>query len=303
MQPLNSILVGVDFSRASTAAVRQAVRIAQATGAQVVALHVVPPPVYAVAPEGVYAFTMPALTVALDHAKFRWKALTESEAIPANVHCDVVVGLARAELLDRARRSKPDLLLLGAHSNRDAERKIGVTAAACVERAPGNVLVVAEQQKGPFRVILVCVDFSPTSQLAIEEGLRLASKDGAFLILLHVYSEPLKAAADATALLAAMPDFSEKYHEAVIARLKAFAPTSLPADKIRYIAFQAESHAQGILDFIEPHQVDLVVLGTRSNWNVRDFMFGTTAERVVRRVGCSVLAVKPPQATISMSTQ
>lgn len=297
MQPIKSILVGMDFSRASVAALRQAIRIAQCTDASVTALHVTPLPVYAVAPDGVFGFTMPELTLAMDEAKLRWKKLKEKHALPSSIHCEVVVGLARTELIDRTRSAKPDLLVVGAHSDRDSEKGMGVTAAACVERAPGKVLVVREQQEGPFRAILVCTDFSPTSQLALEEGLRMAFRDNAALIVLHVYSDPLKAAANPQTLLATMPDFANKYHHAVIERLKASTPClpQMPAEKIRHVAFQAESHAKGILDFIAPHQIDLVVLGTRSNWNVRDFLFGTTAERVVRRVGCSVLAVKPPQ--------
>ena len=53
-----------------------------------------------------------------------------------------------------------------------------------------------------------------------------------------------------------------------------------------------EGYAWGLVRFIHDEEVDLAVLGTRSSWNPRDFLMGSTAERVVRDARCSIVALK-----------
>jgi nucleotide-binding universal stress UspA family protein len=50
---------------------------------------------------------------------------------------------------------------------------------------------------------------------------------------------------------------------------------------------------EAIYDHVHAHKVDLVVLGTRGKSDLRALVMGTTAERIVTHVPCSVLAVKP----------
>jgi nucleotide-binding universal stress UspA family protein len=48
-----------------------------------------------------------------------------------------------------------------------------------------------------------------------------------------------------------------------------------------------------IADFVESHAVDVVVMGTVARTGVAGLVMGNTAERVLRRLRGSVLAVKP----------
>ena len=58
-------------------------------------------------------------------------------------------------------------------------------------------------------------------------------------------------------------------------------------------ALLASTHGEGIIAFVQRHGCDLAVLGTRATWNIRDFLWGSTAERVVRECPSSVLTLKP----------
>jgi universal stress protein E len=49
-----------------------------------------------------------------------------------------------------------------------------------------------------------------------------------------------------------------------------------------------------ILQFIQDHQIDLLVLGTVARGGLPGVLIGNTAERLLPEVPCSVLAVKPP---------
>jgi nucleotide-binding universal stress UspA family protein len=48
-----------------------------------------------------------------------------------------------------------------------------------------------------------------------------------------------------------------------------------------------------IPQFVVSKRVDLVVMGTLARAGVAGFLIGNTAERVLRKLPCSVLAVKP----------
>jgi nucleotide-binding universal stress UspA family protein len=48
-----------------------------------------------------------------------------------------------------------------------------------------------------------------------------------------------------------------------------------------------------IAEFAELHQVDLIVMETMCRTGIPGFFIGNTAEKILHRIDCSVLAVKP----------
>jgi nucleotide-binding universal stress UspA family protein len=59
-----------------------------------------------------------------------------------------------------------------------------------------------------------------------------------------------------------------------------------------HVVCDAPTHA--IQHDVEEHRADLIVLGTVSRGGIAGFLIGNTAERLLRRIETSVLAVKPP---------
>ena len=51
--------------------------------------------------------------------------------------------------------------------------------------------------------------------------------------------------------------------------------------------------ARAKLEFVVAHGIDLVVMGTVGRSGISGMLIGNTAERVLRKLPCSVLAVKP----------
>ncbi|MBJ94177.1 MAG: hypothetical protein CMP23_06815 [Rickettsiales bacterium] len=71
--------------------------------------------------------------------------------------------------------------------------------------------------------------------------------------------------------------------------------TGLPEmnrDKI-HVRVGAGDPAAQILAAAEDASIDLIVMGTHGRSSIKDFFVGSTAEMVVRRSTCNVLAVKP----------
>ena len=58
--------------------------------------------------------------------------------------------------------------------------------------------------------------------------------------------------------------------------------------------FDASSHGHGIAEYVRGVQADLVVLGNKGRTNLRYVLLGSTVERLLREVPCSVLVARPP---------
>lgn len=295
MDKISSILVAVDFSPSSADAFRQAVRIALWNRAAVMVHHVLQIPTVAVTSDAMIPFDLPASAALLDEARQRWARFAEQVKAPPMTPVDIAVGSPRLEILERVRRDKPDLLVMGSHGL--IETDVGPTAVACMQRAATKVLLVRRGQTGPFRSIVACIDFTETSHVALEQAVRVAAQDGATLHILHVYEDPWYGLGPTKDVQANMPDFGLKYRRAVEERLRAYCKPmehEINALRAHFHARQSEGHGKGIVDFVTREKCDLAVLGTRAKWNARDFFLGSTAERVMRSAPCSILAVKPP---------
>ncbi len=293
---IKNILVGIDFSACSATALRQAVRIGAGSGAKVSAVCVVPVPVYMVPDSPGVPFEMPPFEQLLVSARERWAAWGPAKEYGAGVEFRVVMGSPRQELINRSNPDSADLLVLGAHCDDDAKKVLGSVAAACVQRAHTLVLVVGEGATGPCTSVAACIDFYEISQLVLWQGICVAERDKAQLHFVHVYEDPWAGLGPPGGIRINMPNFAERYQQSIEQRLenfcKPFVPDALVA-RAHYHAIQSRSHGRGVVDFVTQQKCDLVVVGTKAKWNVHDFVWGTTAERVAREAPCSVLAVKP----------
>lgn len=292
MDRLAKILVAVDFSPCSADALRQAVRLAERSRASLSAVHVVDPSLFASIPPD------PLMPVGLlvQEARGRWAGFAAGCRAPAGIALAIEVGRARDLIVERVGVDAPDLLVLGAHSDLDAHRAIGGNAAACVQHAAARVLVVRESQTGAFKSVLACVDFSETSRLALEEAIRIAALDDAALHVLHVYTDPWRGRVGTAQAGVDLPSFREALREAAGKQLRGFCEPfahEIAALRGEYHAVESTSHGEGIIAFVQRHGCDLAVLGTRATWNLHDFLWGSTAERVVRECPSSILTVKP----------
>jgi nucleotide-binding universal stress UspA family protein len=144
-----------------------------------------------------------------------------------------------------------------------------------------------------FSKILFATDFSEISEYAFDYALTLADKFNASLIVMHVINEPVdlrgfyvphisfEAIENEIALSAEkmMDKFCSK-------KLKSFADY----EKYTVLGVPYEE----ILKKASEEKVDLVVIGTHGRAGIDHLLFGSTAERVVRKAACPVLTVRPP---------
>lgn len=142
-----------------------------------------------------------------------------------------------------------------------------------------------------WKKICCAVDFSEPSRFALYQAADLAKRDGAELLLVHVYEIPqpagelLVAAADLTGPAAAEAEKAMAGWVAEAARLSG-APV-----RTRLLAGQP---ALEVTQAAREAGCDLVVVGTHGRTGVKRLVLGSVAERIVREAHCDVLVARKP---------
>ncbi len=141
-----------------------------------------------------------------------------------------------------------------------------------------------------FRRILFCTDFSESADAAFEFALDAAiRRPGSRLYLLHVIHEP-----DAQfwkSYLAEVENVDADARKAIDAKVAAAYLARVPKDLDVQVAFRIGPDAATILEFAREMQIDVIVLGRHGRSGMGKALFGSVAEKIVRKAECAVLVV------------
>lgn len=291
MNHLKNILVAVDFSDCSKAALAQAVRLAGWNGATLHALHVIEPLVVASVASDTRVSHPDAHHLLQEQARARLTAWLQEAGGQAAV--SAVIGTPLHEVLVQARHVAADLLVAGARGASAPYQGAGTLAAKLARKAPTKVLLVSEGGAVPFGTIVAGVDFSATSGLAVEQASRVAGRETCDIRYLHVFEPPWRRLHYMAPTPEASPDFEKQYTDALQGRLEAFVAQHHGTPG-RCVLFAYSSSGHGIVQYAQEVQANLVILGRRGQTTLRYLLMGSTAERLLRELPCSVLTVLPP---------
>ena len=295
MNPFQSIIVGVDYSDCSRNALKEASRLAAWHQAKLICLHVFEEEIMNDFNDHYEFDRDQILNDASDHLERHVAGIVGDQHFEAKV----VIGYPFKEILDEVAVSKADLLVLGSRGHRQTDhRKTGVFAAKCIRKAPVEVLLVHEQQDGPFHSIVACVDFSENSKLAAERAVAIAKQDGASLELLHAFATPFMPDGSSLGPSVFMtPLDTAPMIEAATNHLQEWADDLVGSspDKLDIKVTVKEGISTGnvIVNHLRDTKADLAVLGTRGRTALRKLLLGSTAERLIHEAPCSTLAAKP----------
>jgi nucleotide-binding universal stress UspA family protein len=146
-------------------------------------------------------------------------------------------------------------------------------------------------------VVVLGIDFSESSTLALDEAFRIATEQpAAELHVVHVASElgptlKLELAGDDVRSVDA-DEASEILKTHVEARAKACKAADLPAPDKIITQVRVGSAPDQIVRAASELDADLIVVGTHGRTGVRRLLLGSVAENVVRRAGCAVFVVR-----------
>ncbi len=149
----------------------------------------------------------------------------------------------------------------------------------------------------PFSKILVPIDFSEGSQLAIDRALDLAERYGASVTLYHAYQVPapyLDGHIFSVDILDAIQSSAKAQLEKarVLAEQRAAEVPDTSAAPAVWSKLDAASPVVGILEEVKSGAYDLVVMGTHGRTGLSRVLIGSVAERVVRAAACAVMTVR-----------
>lgn len=293
MKPL--ILAGIDFSDSSPLVLRHARLLAERQGARLKAVHVAD--AGKLSHRAASTRTEPDLARYAREAEERFNRIASELPPLRGLEFEVLSGRPPEELRKILKAENASLLVIAA--NDMTRERLGSTASQCVRTAPCDVLVLRDWQGGDFRHILVCTDFSSTSQRALEGALQLAEAHEATLETVHVvYPAGRDSWGEALEHEGEPPKAdSEEAREHAEEEMRSFLdPQAGRLANLRHRATILESMhiAVALTEHIRNCGADLVVMGTRGHSLLTSHFLGTNAERLIADASVSVLAVREP---------
>lgn len=142
-----------------------------------------------------------------------------------------------------------------------------------------------------LNTILVAIDFSDSSDKAFRTALFMASQFNAKLILVHVINEPI----DLRGFYVPHITFDKLEEEITVGAeklMEQFCRQHMGDFKNYDSLILPGVPYQQIIDAAEEHKADMIVLGTHGRTGLDHVLFGSTAEKVVRKSPLPVLTVR-----------
>lgn len=307
------ILVPVDFSPCSVAAVSAAAALARRSGATVSIAHVVAPrDTGYVSIEPMYLPPRIAETLYQEHLRHAERELSEladqarALAPTANVQTEIVSGEPMAEIL-RLGDETADLIVMGSHGHTGAVRfLLGSVAEKVSRRATCPVLVVPDQREGHieeqadanavprFEQILAAVDYGPATDGVVRLAADLAAPVGT-VHLVHVWSPPLFPTLTATSASTEVTSSLDEQRLREVRRLEDFAAGLQLGDSLKIKPFVGSGQViDELLERADEVSADVIVMGSHSRDSIVERVLGTVADRVLRHASRPVLLVPTP---------
>ncbi len=291
------LLVAVDADALSDHAIESGVELARLFDAKVELLHAFRTSMfgteYVADPRDVAAgsdLTAEVSRGVLEHVR---KVLTASQStLRAEDVLHVLPGLPARVLLDRARTTKADLLVLGALRKRPV-MDFGSTARAILAKATCPVLV-QPGPRTPIRSILVPVDLSTESLLALQTACTWARALRASVLALHCFDTSVAMAGETWGGIAVAGAVDVLVKRA--RREFDDAMSTMDWDGVEHATTFVEGEPIGRI-LADAKSADMIAMGTHGRTGFAALLLGSVAYSVLRQATKPVLVVRDTQRT------
>ncbi len=286
------ILVPVDFSDFSDNAVEFALLMAERFGAEVMILHTVLLFEQDLN-EQEHLEAYENLIQQKENERIKKMKTHHKKGEKRGVTVDSVLlrGMSAANsILDYMSGKDFDLVVMGTHGHTGIVKWFaGSTTEKVVRFSPIPVVTVhKDYTREKIEKILVPIDFSEYSHIAIEQGKTIAKEFNAAVEFMHVVEQdahPEFYYISSDPILKANPQL--KNH--IIESLKKYSGVS--EGKAGFVVGEGKPHKE-IIEYAEENDIDMIVMPTRGMSDLEHIIMGSTTERVVRVATCPVLTVR-----------
>ena len=283
---IHSVLIATDFSRCSTVAVNLGLELAHEYQAKAYVVFVLPSDDFLMAGPDAYVAAKDAARRDLLELKAELRH-TRSYTEGEDYRLFLMEGDVAQSILDCARQHRVDVIVVGTHGRGGLGKMLmGSVAERVFRQSPVPVMTVgphlhrAARGFAP-RNILLAADFTSASECAARYASALARERNAKLTMLHVLEHPeLSGVADRSEVMlgiekkltALLGQDAEGLQLCCRVEIGKVVPTIL--------------HTEVEID------ADLLVMGVRPWWGLRDRLMWPNAYEIVREAACPVLTVR-----------
>jgi len=280
---MKKLLMATDLSPRSDRALNRALALSDEWKAQLVILHVVDEEL----PSSVADRFKAEAESAIDDQLDAFPTLKRE-----NITRKIVFGSGYKDILQEADESGVDLIVMGTHRDEAlGDLFLGTTVERVIRRGNDPVLVARNQMRGPYRRVLVGVDFSVYSRRAVEFALKFVPRGEIFLV--HAFDVPFKGFRTGRSTLEEESKIHQQQMDTMLAEeMQAFL-ASFPSPPTSMKRIMLEGTVRDVIsDQVKTLRPDLLVIGTHGRTGVAHALLGSVAEDLLSDPPCDVLAVK-----------
>jgi universal stress protein E len=220
----------------------------------------------------------------------------KKEGVEARVK--LLHGRSWEGIIQEVIKEKHDLVVIGTRDQNRASRLLfGSTGMKLLRNCPCPVWVTKPDPNWDDLNILIASDFSDVSQTAIEIGVAAGQLTDAKVHLLHAIEDH---SGRRNWLTGMSPEKSQELAEKQKADAESKLHEQISQTDHRTLTQGVQLHVVdgpadiAMVDAIEEHGIDLLIMGTAARSGIPGLLIGNTAERLLAQVPCSVVAIKPP---------
>lgn len=147
--------------------------------------------------------------------------------------------------------------------------------------------------------ILIPTDFSVSARHVLDYAIDLNKQFKAKLFLLHVLQD-FTDFSEFNLSPSILPQLYAEFEQNAAQRLEEIVSQVIPKDMIcdTYILHGVAFYE--IIKFAKDEKIDLITIGTHGRTGLKHMLFGSTAEKVIKKSSCPVLSIRHPETSFSM---
>lgn len=208
-----------------------------------------------------------------------WEQVDFPERIP--VDFKILEGNPMQELLKEIDAQNIDLVVMGFHTGYAYH---GILPQALAREIKTNFLLIPDGSTPKLKRILIPIDFSPYSIIALQKVAALQKNygDDLEIVCLNVYQLPNLHFFNADETTDKLKKIIEEDRKSAFeAYIKDFFKGNLDKISLELIAQDAPGIGHYITDFADQNEIDLIVIGAKGHSEIDRILLGSVAEQVL----------------------
>src|SRR6185437_11693497 len=298
MERIQRILVATDFSVRADRAVRRAAKLAAEHEAELYLLHVLPSLPFEAFKRLMVDTPLETEQRLYDQAKAALQKKAQMLAAEGvNVKYHVAIGSAHTEINQYAKSRQADLIVIGDQGETFIQEFFfGTTASKTLIKGRYPLLIVKQESEHSYRCVLVPVDFSLPSGLALQIALKVVPTGASTEVSIHA----LHVVDDAKIHQRGLDAVTLELH-----RNQVLSQVRRDLEKTVSGYATSDHRITPMIEYGSPPDVirkkalflgsDLIVIGKRGETELDEALFESVTKHVLFETPCDVLVVSPEQ--------